>query len=472
MKNIVKMLLIILLIMQVINIRNTNVYAENESLKSEYYYTIDNEEYGLSIGYPYWCCNVKYYDNANLSVKWFCYVHTNEDGTKGRQYVPYYLSENLADFNFTYSITGNHNRANDSISLEDAKNLSVNYRVSGTVNSSNVKSFELDGHTFYYYVVDEIVGVDNSFAQDFTKGYQNFNFQYVINNKNADKEYEKALLSAIRGEDLLNMSVDGMGNLTEASNVVYDLEVPLNFRVKQKSLVDLGIVELGKDDTFYLTWEQSDNINNNGWTTEIYFKEKGWAKKEWYSKKKYEYECNWSFYKQVDNYKGKASFNVENVNNLDEIKKLVGFKPYLTSATKLDFMIRNKWIDETNGITHYSNYVYLDNSNGSGSAGSSMDYNGYEINGEEFDKGNFEDENISNNRVTDSDAYDGSNVSGNTESNDVTSSISILKSICNDIKEFPAFFSNFMSFVPQHFVYALSALIIATIAIAFIKAVL
>lgn len=271
--------------------------------------------------------------------------------------------------------------------------------------------------------------------------------------------------------DLSKNQFDESGNIVPVTEV-YDLEVPQNFRVKQKSLVDLGIVEMGKDDTFYLSWEQSENIDNNGWVTEIYFKDKGYAKKEWYSLKKYKYECKWSFYNSVPNYKNKAKFNIENVNNLEEIKEIVGFKPYSTSTTKLDFMIRNKWVDEVNGITHYSNYVYLDNSNGSGSSGSSMDFNGYEVDGKEFDKGNFDDENINNNRVTDSDSYDGSNVSGNTSSNDVTSAISILKSITNDIKEFPAFFSNFFSFIPDHFVYALSALIVATIGIAFLKAVL
>ena len=258
-----------------------------------------------------------------------------------------------------------------------------------------------------------------------------------------------------------------------SKNILYDLEVPLNFKIKQKSLVDLGIFEMGKDSTFYLYWEQSDNLNTNGWKTEIYFKEKGKAKKHWYSLNWTKYECKWHFFSDTDNYKNKFTFNVEKITQTDdEIKEQVGFKPYETSVTKLDFMIRNKYYDESTGIMHYSNYVYLDNANGSGSSGSSMDYNGYEINGEEVDKSDLDDGNISNNRVTDSDSYNGSNVSGDTSSNDVTSAISILKSISNDIKEFPSFFSNFFSFIPDHFVYALSALIVATIAIAFIKAVL
>ena len=258
-----------------------------------------------------------------------------------------------------------------------------------------------------------------------------------------------------------------------SKNILYDLEVPLNFKIKQKSLVDLGIFEMGKDSTFYLYWEQSDNLNTNGWKTEIYFKEKGKAKKHWYSLNWTKYECKWHFFSDTDNYKNKFTFNVEKITQTDdEIKEQVGFKPYETSVTKLDFMIRNKYYDESTGIMHYSNYVYLDNSNGSGSSGSSMDYNGYEINGEGVDKSDLDDGNISNNRVTDSDSYNGSNVSGDTSSNDVTSAISILKSISNDIKEFPSFFSNFFSFIPDHFVYALSALIVATIAIAFIKAVL
>lgn len=258
-----------------------------------------------------------------------------------------------------------------------------------------------------------------------------------------------------------------------SKNILYDLEVPLNFKIKQKSLVDLGIFEMGKDSTFYLYWEQSDNLNTNGWKTEIYFKEKGKAKKHWYSLNWTKYECKWHFFSDTDNYKNKFTFNVEKITQTDdEIKEQVGFKPYETSVTKLDFMIRNKYYDESTGIMHYSNYVYLDNTNGSGSSGSSMDYNGYEINGEEVDKSDLDDGNISNNRVTDSDSYNGSNVSGDTSSNDVTSAISILKSISNDIKEFPSFFSNFFSFIPDHFVYALSALIVATIAIAFIKAVL
>lgn len=274
-----------------------------------------------------------------------------------------------------------------------------------------------------------------------------------------------------------DVEFDNDGNIVEKSKIVYDLEVPLNFRIKQKSLVDLPLIGgVGKDNTFYLTWEQSDKVDVQGWQTEIYYKEKGSAKKEWYSSKKYPYELSWSYWDSVANYKSKYTFNVENVPMQQELIDLLGFKPYSCNVTKLDFMIRNKYLDE-NGILHYSNYVYINNTSGSGSSGSDMDYSASEIDGEEVDKllnenGSFSSDDLDNNIVSDSDNYFNSNVGDGVGSDDYLSAVGILKGLANDLKEFPSFFSSFFSFLPSHFIYALSALILFLITIAFIKSVL
>lgn len=366
---------------------------------------------------------------------------------------------------------------------EDSKNYRIFHVVSLISATGNDLVIDNNGRNNSgekFFALTHVINPSGINYHGQTKVCQTSDINYYVKFKNVSSfqdDYLNYLRHYAETGEFSQATIDiNSGNWEDgepSKNILYDLEVPLNFKIKQKSLVDLGIFEMGKDSTFYLYWEQSDNLNTNGWKTEIYFKEKGKAKKHWYSLKWTKYECKWHFFSDTDNYKNKFTFNVEKITQTDEeIKEQVGFKPYETSVTKIDFMIRNKYYDESTGIMHYSNYVYLDNSNGSGSSGSSMDFNGYEIDGKEFDKGNFEDENISNNRVTDSDSYNGSNVSGNTSSNDVTSAISILKSISNDIKEFPAFFSNFFSFIPDHFVYALSALIVATIGIAFLKAVL
>lgn len=266
-------------------------------------------------------------------------------------------------------------------------------------------------------------------------------------------------------------NMDGVSNGNSNPSTYYDLEPPLDFRIKQKSLVDLKIIELGKDSTFYMYWEQSEGVNVQGWETEIYYKDKGYTRKNWYSVNKKKYELPWTYYTSVPNYKNKYTFNYEKVPIPQSLIDKLGYKPYEQVTTKLDFMIRNKCID-SDGNIHYSNYVYIDNLNGSGSDGSDMDYVATEIDGSSLDNEGMSNDNIDKNIVSDSDYYINTDVSGNSSYNDVASAFSILKSISNDLKEFPSFFSSFFSFIPSQYVYALSAMIILLIAVAFIKAII
>lgn len=185
----------------------TNIY--------EWYGAVDNEPYGISIGYPNYGSFFKITDNAPIKGQWCDYIYTNSDGTKWRQWFMFYLSENINDFNFTIKGYGNHNRGGSSFSISDVKKMSTNYKETEIVNSSKVKSLEIGGKTFYYYISTVSNSLDCSHAVEFSRAEQNFNFRYFINNPNSDRDFESALLKAIKGEDLLDMEIDSNGNPIE-----------------------------------------------------------------------------------------------------------------------------------------------------------------------------------------------------------------------------------------------------------------
>lgn len=131
-------------------------------------------------------------------------------------------------------------------------------------------------------------------------------------------------------------------------NKVYDLEIPLNVNV------DVS----GKKTT--ITWEQSDDIDVKGWETEIYVNQTGYTKKEFWSKK-IKYDSNWLFADEVLNYYKRYSYNgimLPVVN--DYLQNKLGYDPHVKKVSKSNFMIRNKFVDEAAGVTHYSNFVKFD----------------------------------------------------------------------------------------------------------------
>ena len=140
------------------------------------------------------------------------------------------------------------------------------------------------------------------------------------------------------------------GEIVYDENIYYDLELPLNIKVKQKSLIDLGIIEFGKDDPLYFTWEQNDPSYTK-WTTEIYVSCSGSVKKHWYSIKSEEFETDFIYYTSVDTYKLKYTFDISKDKILDAyIKEQVG--DYYSASCKPKFMFKNAWYDSSTGIQH------------------------------------------------------------------------------------------------------------------------
>ena len=207
----------------------SDVIPDETTHKYNFYAAIDQEPYGISIGHPFWGGFFNVVDFAKIDGYWADYIHTDENGNKWRQWFLFYISENRNDFDFKINAVGNHNRGGSSFSINDVKNMSNYYKESETVTPSMAKSFVLGGKTFYYYISTITSGIDTSFTNDFSRCEQNFNFRYFINNPNGDRDFESALLKAIKGEDLLDMEVDINGNISEKdeNKEKYNVSLPV-----------------------------------------------------------------------------------------------------------------------------------------------------------------------------------------------------------------------------------------------------
>lgn len=230
-----------------------------------------------------------------------------------------------------------------------------NYAMGGAVNygtdetSANFEESNFDcyggklestliiGNSQFYtgsFILNPAVKEVNGFQSKFKSNVP----VYVINYM----DYERGLY-----DNAKEYSFDSSGSLV-FKDVVYDLEIPLNVNV------DVS----GKKTT--ITWEQSNDIDVQGWETEIYVNQTGYTKKQFWSKK-VKYDSNWLFADEVFNYKNKYTYKgimmpvVE-----DYLKNNLGYDPHVREVQKSNFMIRNKYVDESAGITHYSNFVKFD----------------------------------------------------------------------------------------------------------------
>ena len=271
---------------------------------------------------------------------------------------------------------------------------------------------------------------------------------------------------------------DGMRENKDELKPVYDLEIPLDFKIKNHYNIDIGPLELGvKRDQFTLSWHQSDNINNAGWETEIYIEPTFSTRQHLWSTAK-STKIDYKLYDTVLNSKNKYKVNLTEKKYMktlyDDLFEKLGYEPAFITLSNCQFMVRNKWTNPDTQQIHYSNYVYTDGNFKDG-------YKSYEIDGKKFDEGitngdKFDDTLVDNARKTDSDLYTGQDTTGtsgtsNNDFTDSTNNIGILKSLSNDLKDFPRFFTSFFDFIPNHIIAGLTALIALSIILGFLRAV-
>ena len=363
---------------------------------------------------------------------------------------------------------GNHAGGNAN-NLEVAKNLSDYYSVNGTISNYKTLVDLANEPTYCIY---------NTWSYSFNEygsyGRNNLNFDTTDVPKFYYYEEGATLNSQDMFVNAFNAYIGGNtsdfivsdGNITPTKNVKYDLELPLNIKVKQKSLIDLWIIEFGQDDPLYFTWEQNDPSYTK-WTTEIYVSCSGSVKKHWYSIKEEEFETDFIYYTSVDTYKLKYTFDISKDEILDAyIKEQVG--DYYSASCKPKFMFRNSWYDSSSSIQHYSNYVYSDNTTPS-EAGANPEYNSFELDGESIDSNGISSDNISDSIINDSEYYDGSSSVG--ADSTTSGAISVLKGVFNDVLQFPDFFKSVLDFLPDTIMTVFGATFIILIGIAFVKIV-
>lgn len=233
----------------------------------------------------------------------------------------------------------------------------------------------------------------------------------------------------------------------------YELEIPLNVNVNAFQPKKLTV-----------TWEQSvDNVD--GWETEFYIQQTGkYGKNIWNVFNKKSFDTGWMYYKSVQNYKETFTFNalaLKNTENyLIDLIDNNGYAPQITEVEKTNIMMRNKFVDD-NGLVYYSNFVYLYQD-------SNYEFIANEVSAKDVDNSDMTTDVISNSVVTDSDVYQNSSADGD-KNNDTSSSIGTLRTLLNDIKDFPKFFGEFFMFFPDEVITALSALLIALVPICLIK---
>lgn len=144
------------------------------------------------------------------------------------------------------------------------------------------------------------------------------------------------------------------GDLSDGN--IYDLEVPLNLKVKNADQV-LKDNFIFKD--IQLRWEQSDDVNVEDWYTQIYMRVCGkWRKYPWSEYVKYDsdYTKEYGFYKEEVNVRRLCVFDKDDMDkyhyrpNKDDIKGTSVVEEYY-------FKMRNMKYDNQTKITHYSNWI-------------------------------------------------------------------------------------------------------------------
>lgn len=305
--------------------------------------------------------------------------------------------------------------------------------------------------------------------------------QFVHNNNSiqsdADEYIKNAFLEMFEGNppasmyNLNYLEFDEEGNLI-FKDKVYDLEIPLNVRCVHNYVIDIGPVEMYDNGKTKMTWEQSKGTNVQGWKTEIYYMQKGSTGKNiWNVVNKPSFETPWFFYDEVWNYLNTTTINTLSFKDTDNyLMETLGYNPAIKSVSKTNYMVRNKYVDETNGITHYSDYVYLqEDSNGNyiASVVSSS-----ELDNIIGDNSIFTTEDIEINVDTSSDIYLGTNVTSSNNNTSFSGGISLLKGLFEDLKNFPSFLRDMFLFLPDWLITVIAAFIVVLIPLALLKMVL
>lgn len=264
--------------------------------------------------------------------------------------------------------------------------------------------------------------------------------------------------------DISNSAWNENGEPT--ANVTYDLEMPLNVTCKFHN-------KTFGNSYYNITWEQTDGLNIQGWETEIYISQHiKYGKYFWslatsphyYDTKYYLVDTVATFlgkYKKI--WKSDDFYKGTNDELYAYVEKEKGYRPQITSVKKNNFMLRNKFVD-SEGKTHYSDYVYL-------KEGEDGNYTASVIKAEETDKnGGITDIKYGQEDTkvdTSNDTYKNTDVSSSTTS--FSGGVSTLKSLFSDLQELPKLIEDMFSFIPGQFIFALTAMLIVLIPIAIIK---
>lgn len=434
-----KIKIFILMLAMYISFNSIDIYASTP-------YTYESEYRGVIEGGYVKYGHLIISSNTNINV-----VYCMFDVGWTYRYIPIIYSKESASV--SVNVKGNHSSGT---TLEHANNLSDYYNT--THNLTSVQLTDLGGNPSYYIYNTWQDSIMEYYTNKFIEFETTDTPKFYYYEENADLKAQDTFIKALNsylGGGLSDFTISG-GTVSKVSN--YSLEPPLNVKVNNfnpKKVV--------------LQWEQSEDKNIDGWETEIYIKQKGTYKKTIFSNKK-NYDTDWQAQPFTPTYKKKYIFNSLTLETTD--KYLIdfidnnGYQPQVSTVEKTDIMLRNKYIDD-NGQIYYSNYVYLYQD-------SDYKYIANEVDGSELDKNGMSTDNIDKNVITDSEIYDNSDTSTIFDNTDVTSSsgVGMLKSLLNDIKDFPRFFYEFFCFIPEQVYLAISALIVCLVPIALLKLVL
>lgn len=327
----------------------------------------------------------------------------------------------------------------------DDKTFGVNY-ISPVENDTNIietAGICYDGNYKDIQLKNDYTTLCNHPIYTFYSSVNYDSSSFSINRISEDsKIYSNVPIYEVTYEDFKNadtVKIKQMDSSADGSIVplekLYDLEIPQNVNV------DVS----GKKTT--ITWEQSDDVDVQGWETEIYVNQTGYTKKQYWSKK-IKYDSNWLFADEVLNYKNKYSYNGIMMPVVEEyLKNKLGYDPHVREVQKSNFMIRNKYVDETTGITHYSNFVKFDQD------GNAYVYYATEVSSEKVQDLIGKGEDITSDALdeatdTNSEYYNGEQTSSFNQATNVDIT-DFFSGFSNAIGNIPDLFNKIFSFLPD-----------------------
>lgn len=451
---------------------SSKTFAYADENYYEFYFS-----YACNDSQPYFGAYEKYYDNVDVPVNW---VYVFNPITQNKCIFPYYYSTEY--FNYNMRIYHEYKRSNSPIPISDLKRLPVYSNPSQECKNPMYEFTVNVGDTVYYCVVPYNIIYWSYFPM--TGNYDCFetnveNFQlYKDDGGLGFANYKQIVTDLLNGKNYSgepggSFIVDENGNITDKPPV-YDLEIPLNVKCKYFDKTIADIFTYGN--AYYkITWCQSDKVDVQGWKTEICVSQKvKYGKYQWsVLTSPHIYESKYHKIDEVDNFLGsyKKKWSDKDLNSdiMEELYNYVenekGYHPMSTSVQNTNFCIRNKFVD-SDGITHYSDYVYLkedDDGNYTASVISSqqVDENGGITNVDYGTEDSIVD--VNNEDYVNTDVSTGITSSG---------SLSVLKSVFNEVMAFPDFFKTVLDFLPDTIMIVFGAAIVITIGIALVKLVI